>query len=206
MLSFVGVGMCAYVCVCECGWVGGWMSFGEDVGVRNVDSISKSDLTIIWRKIAWLMVTKTKNYRYLSRDDRDRDQPRPSLSVSVHPYPGGGAALRKILFFKKTNYLLILIELHSLIISGYSESKSDRYLMKSIRSFQTSIPVLPSRGPDTKKTFFVFWKCYIHRSFEDHELVLTRYKFLIKKMSITKIAMRKAPIFRKISLFHVIML
>jgi hypothetical protein len=65
---------CGYVCVCGCGWVGGWMSFGEDVGVRNVGSISNSDLTILWRKIAWLMVTKTENYRYLSRDDRARDR------------------------------------------------------------------------------------------------------------------------------------
>jgi hypothetical protein len=65
---------CRYVCVCECGWVGGWMSFGEDVGVQNVGSISNSDLTILWRKIAWLMVTKTENYRYLSRDDRARDR------------------------------------------------------------------------------------------------------------------------------------
>jgi hypothetical protein len=64
---------CEYMCVCECWWVGGWMSFGEDVGVRNVGSISSSDLTILWRKIAWLMVTKTENYWYLSRDDRDRE-------------------------------------------------------------------------------------------------------------------------------------
>jgi hypothetical protein len=63
-----------YVCVCEYGWVGGWMSFGEDVSVRNVGSISDSDLTIVWKTIAWLMVTKTENYRYLSRDDRARDR------------------------------------------------------------------------------------------------------------------------------------
>jgi hypothetical protein len=82
---------CGYVCVCECGWVGGWMSFGEDAGVRNVCHISNSDLTILRRKIAWLMVIKTENYRHLSRDDRardlgrdhrdrDRDWPRPRLA------------------------------------------------------------------------------------------------------------------------------
>jgi hypothetical protein len=64
---------CGYMCVCECGWVGGWMSFGEDVSVRNVGSICNSDLTILWRKIAWLMVTKAENYRYISRDDWARD-------------------------------------------------------------------------------------------------------------------------------------
>jgi hypothetical protein len=38
---------CGYVYVCECGSVGGWMSFGEDVSARNVSSISNSDLTIL---------------------------------------------------------------------------------------------------------------------------------------------------------------